>query len=63
MKLSFKKIEVGTTKINTTWTNEMIQDLKCYGFTNLDIEKEMRKTVYAKRKKIIEKLLKENTTK
>ena len=51
-------------KLKTEFTSEMIQDLRAHGIDiteklQHDIEREL---VYKKRKRIIEKILNENTT-
>ncbi len=65
MKLTTKQISVNTSAIKVVFTNEMIQDLSAYGFSSIDIEKEylsiiereQRKIIFDKRKKIIDKIL------
>ncbi len=55
---------MGTYKINATWTSEMIQDLQAQtGFDSATLVAEVEKQKkYEHRKRIVEKLLKENKT-
>jgi hypothetical protein len=59
LKLTTKTVSVGTYKVNATWTKEISEDLMNFeGFGEIL----RRQEVYEKRKRIIEKLLKEDKT-
>lgn len=64
-KLTTKIVTYDTFEVNTKFTAEMLQDLRVY--YNFDITEKMeyditREMIYARRKRIIEKILNENTT-
>ena len=57
-----KTVEVKTFKVKATFTTQMINDLNNFKSIDYISEELMRKEVYAKRKRIIDNLLKDFKT-
>ena len=57
-----KTVEVKTFKVNATFSTRMVRDLNNFKSIDYISEELMRKEVYAKRKRIIDNILKDFKT-